>query len=193
MSLFVINILWIRRKYFFIFCKDFFSKCDRIRRKLRIWLHLLKKSLIENFIFYAVQFVKPAPFCCRIAPLCNNFTTPQESCHPFLIEKMHQFVTRFVPFSKTDLRQSLIAHSTSVALILTLFSSCAILLTKHLDLKFVNIQNKFPMFGFQVEKISSYTDYLTLSVNPYVLPPFSFINLIFLSHFTKNTNHISVP
>ena len=31
--------------------KDFFSKCDQIRRKLRIRLHLLKKSLMENFIF----------------------------------------------------------------------------------------------------------------------------------------------
>ena len=29
--------------------KDFFSKCDQIRRKLRS--HLLKKSLMENFIF----------------------------------------------------------------------------------------------------------------------------------------------
>ena len=27
--------------------KDFFSKCDQIRRKLRIWSHLLKKSLME--------------------------------------------------------------------------------------------------------------------------------------------------
>ena len=26
--------------------KDFFSKCDQIRRKLQIWSHLLKKSLI---------------------------------------------------------------------------------------------------------------------------------------------------
>ena len=31
--------------------EDFFSKCDQIRRKLRIWSHLLKKSLMENFIF----------------------------------------------------------------------------------------------------------------------------------------------
>ena len=31
--------------------KDLFSKYDQIRRKLRIWSHLLKKSLIENFIF----------------------------------------------------------------------------------------------------------------------------------------------
>ena len=30
--------------------KDFFSKCDQIRSFLRIWSHLLKKSLTENFI-----------------------------------------------------------------------------------------------------------------------------------------------
>ena len=34
--------------------KDFFSKCDQIRRKLRIWSHLLKNSLMGNFIFRAV-------------------------------------------------------------------------------------------------------------------------------------------
>ena len=34
--------------------KDFFSKCDQIRRKLLIWSHLLKKSLLENFIFCAI-------------------------------------------------------------------------------------------------------------------------------------------
>ena len=33
---------------------DFFSKYDQIRRKLRIWSLLLKKSLKENLIFYAV-------------------------------------------------------------------------------------------------------------------------------------------
>ena len=31
--------------------KDFFSKCDQIRRKLLIWSHLLKKSLMEKFVF----------------------------------------------------------------------------------------------------------------------------------------------
>ena len=38
--------------------KDFFSKCDQIRRKLRIWSHLLKKSLMENFIFCVVTIFK---------------------------------------------------------------------------------------------------------------------------------------
>ena len=32
------------------YIKDFFSKCDQIRRKLS---YLLKKSLMENFIFCA--------------------------------------------------------------------------------------------------------------------------------------------
>ena len=36
------------------FIKDFFSKCDQIRSFPRIWSYLLKKSLMENFIFYAV-------------------------------------------------------------------------------------------------------------------------------------------
>ena len=35
--------------------KDFFSKCDQIHSFLRIWSHLLKKSLVENFIFCAVS------------------------------------------------------------------------------------------------------------------------------------------
>ena len=34
--------------------KDFFSKCDQIRSFLRIWSHLLKQSVMENFIFCAV-------------------------------------------------------------------------------------------------------------------------------------------
>ena len=35
--------------------KDFFNKCDQIRRKLRIRSYLVKKSLMENFIFCAVS------------------------------------------------------------------------------------------------------------------------------------------
>ena len=35
--------------------KEFFSKCDQISSFLRIWSHLSKKSLMENFIFCAVQ------------------------------------------------------------------------------------------------------------------------------------------
>ena len=34
---------------------DFFSKCDQVRSFLRFWSHLLKKFLMENFIFCAVR------------------------------------------------------------------------------------------------------------------------------------------
>ena len=38
--------------------KDFFSKSDQICRKLQIWSHLLKKSLMENIIFCAVKYLE---------------------------------------------------------------------------------------------------------------------------------------
>ena len=37
--------------------KDFFYKCDQIRSFLQIWSQLLKKSLMENFIFCVVYLV----------------------------------------------------------------------------------------------------------------------------------------
>ena len=38
--------------------KDFFSQCDQIRSFPWIWSHLLKKFLMENFIFCAVFILK---------------------------------------------------------------------------------------------------------------------------------------
>ena len=35
--------------------KNSISKYDQIRRELRIWSDLLKKSVMENFIFWVVQ------------------------------------------------------------------------------------------------------------------------------------------
>ena len=34
--------------------KDFFTKCEEILIKLRIWSHLLRKFFMEIFIFYGV-------------------------------------------------------------------------------------------------------------------------------------------
>ena len=34
--------------------KNFSSKSDQIRKKLRIWSHLMKKSLMQTFIFCTV-------------------------------------------------------------------------------------------------------------------------------------------
>ena len=45
-------LICLQKKKFSI--KNFISKFDQIRRKLRIWSHLERNSLMENFIFCAV-------------------------------------------------------------------------------------------------------------------------------------------
>ena len=40
--------------------KNFFSKYDHIRSFLRIWSHLLKKSLMENLIFFVQCWWQPS-------------------------------------------------------------------------------------------------------------------------------------
>ena len=56
--------------------KYFFSKCDQISRKLRIWSHLLKKFLMENFIFCAVRIVLTEMTQTRTGPR-NKFDSPE--------------------------------------------------------------------------------------------------------------------
>ena len=58
--------------------KDSFSKYDQIRSFLRIWSHLLKKSLMENFHFF-VNPVNPIIYLSllqnihiRLILVCNN-------------------------------------------------------------------------------------------------------------------------
>ena len=58
--------------------KDFFSKCDQIRRKLRIWSSLLKKSLMESVIFCAVLVAEVAEiFRFNIQLLCKDTVIPK--------------------------------------------------------------------------------------------------------------------
>ena len=53
-----VSIYWKKRHCtkIEIFHYGFFSQCDQVRRSLRIWLHLLNKYLMENFIFCSVGF-----------------------------------------------------------------------------------------------------------------------------------------
>ena len=51
--------------------KDFFSKCDQIRTKLWICSHLLKKSLMESFIFCAVMIPRKSQVCFSL--VSDNF------------------------------------------------------------------------------------------------------------------------
>ena len=51
----ILNSTEITAQKMKFFIKDFLSKCDQIWSFLRIWSHLLKKSLMENFVFCAVN------------------------------------------------------------------------------------------------------------------------------------------
>ena len=58
--------------------KDFSSKCDQIRKNLRIWSHLLERSFMENFIFVqwsrSYGHVKSYIHCFNSKPTSNENT-----------------------------------------------------------------------------------------------------------------------
>ena len=60
--------------------KDFFSKCDQVRSFLRIWSHLLKKSLMETFILFVECGVKN---CLIIDALHFKFYMAMEATFSF--------------------------------------------------------------------------------------------------------------
>ena len=66
--------------------KDFFSKCDQIRNSLQIWSHLLKKSLMENFIFYAVS---------KVTEPAHNYTRSQAHFQVFSCRSLEIFQSSY--------------------------------------------------------------------------------------------------
>ena len=67
--------------------KDLFNKCDQIRCFLQILSHLLKKSLMENFIFCAVLYKSPSQsheelesFCSSLDSLLSNINDQHLAC-----------------------------------------------------------------------------------------------------------------
>ena len=79
--------------------KYFFSKCDQIRRKLWIWSHLLKKSLIENFIFCAVIYFSIIVFIFitinHIVPLKQTNFFFKHACQKFRLRLFLSFCLVF--------------------------------------------------------------------------------------------------
>ena len=95
--------------------KDFFSKFNRIRSCQRIWSHLLKKFLMEMFIFYSLRSVFPNQNCNNdsrysfsnyslhnLSQVNNEFTRPHQRCiqNPFK-RLILSFLKDYVPIEKT--------------------------------------------------------------------------------------------
>ena len=76
--------------------KNFFSKCDQIRWKVRIWSHLLKKSLMENFIFCTVKYENYEDFRVPLTrkskkTACVHFLLCAYNMHPQKLDKRSNF------------------------------------------------------------------------------------------------------
>ena len=71
--------------------KGFFIKCDQIRSKLRMWSHLLEKSLMENLIFCAVMFCSlerqnESRKIDLTTLVCQTFTTSYLLWPPYIVK-----------------------------------------------------------------------------------------------------------
>ena len=88
--------------------KDFFNKSKQIHSFMRIWSHLLKKSLMENFIFRALilkaNYLAICPYWLLLLPakLSIGQFNPIMSIFPcfltFLLQHRSQFST-FIQYS----------------------------------------------------------------------------------------------
>ena len=85
--------------------KDFFSKCDQIRRW--IWSHLLKKSLIENLIFRAVLVFGSAKLLWMTWPCLKKFRKIYHSHTMHKKCKILHFQTDLVTFTEEILNGKL--------------------------------------------------------------------------------------
>ena len=86
----------------FFFIKDFFSKCDQIRRKLLIGSHLLTKPWMENFIFCGVTSL-----LFMSHQFTNANTIPNAYSERCIIIKMNFFTKNNVFWSLTILAKNL--------------------------------------------------------------------------------------
>ena len=92
--------------------KDFFSKCDQNRSFLRISSHLLKKSLMENFIF-----------CAMICTTSNTKISPNFLVRKFCRkEKFRASFYAFPPnFHTTNFAKTLVFYTQRMRILLGIY------------------------------------------------------------------------
>ena len=129
--------------------KDFFSNCDQIRSFLRIWSHLLKKSLMENVIF----------LCSVLKTLVNLSKIRKQKSKDLQLNKktwkraVNQIVPRnFSWWSKNNLFTCFSNIFLTTAIILTARQLSVIDLLKLCILRYWDSKTRF--FQINIEKIS---------------------------------------
>ena len=77
-----------------VFHSGFFSNCDQIQMKFRISSYLLKKPLMENFLFCAVNTIFIAldvSNCFQKSVIMNSYDEPPEKQH-----ELYKIMVNFV-------------------------------------------------------------------------------------------------
>ena len=79
--------------------EDFFCSCNQIGSKLRIWSHLLKKSLMKNFFFCAVIYMQAFLILQKVLQpwnfhnICQSRTKQSEKNLYLVLFAVEMFVT----------------------------------------------------------------------------------------------------
>ena len=76
--------------------KDFFSNCDQICGKLWIRSHLLKKSLMENFIFCAVCVARFGTICTILKTWKNTRSVTFSKVAGYKVTLLHRCFSHFL-------------------------------------------------------------------------------------------------
>ena len=76
--------------------KDFLSKCDQIRGFLRICSHLLKKSLMENFILYSDSQTLCVKFLCVVSLIASSRKLVLDTILPDIKHILKSFKSSFL-------------------------------------------------------------------------------------------------
>ena len=108
--------------------KYFLSKCDQVRRKLRIWSHFLKNSLMKNFIFLCSESQLKVSESQRSVKTSLAFTAENIVISPdFMVWKFRgkaQFPQSFERFEKKANKINNVNDILSKHVILIYFYDC---------------------------------------------------------------------
>ena len=117
---------------------DFFSKCDQIQRKVRIWSHSQKKSVMENFIFCKValnQLVRMKKYKFRLIE--KKTYTKKRGNILFYMTKVLKVIYGYMVLSAEKYHKTNIVFCLQVAFFSSLLSS---LRKKHFNKIFYILQ-----------------------------------------------------
>ena len=133
--------------------KDFFSKCEQIRRKLRIWSHLLKKSWMKNFIFCVVNFLTALVISMKLSITITCHLSQTVEKKPADIIKISQNLKKhkWVPYQKSEKQIELVKccfHQTEKHII-TVFICFNDIMRWHSSATSVNFSTKGGLYKTQ--------------------------------------------